>query len=613
MDQVTARYSLPHPLALLYGRLVHHDPARQFENLLAFSEGVARFLAWVLTAESAAYGASAPQLRSAMSASGFGSFLNVIKAALDARAKAQRQRFLPELDGITSGAAWAFLDRVKDLRNDASHNRLSREPHAARALLNELSPGLRVLLDALRPLSVNPFGVLRGQETDLDGIACATWLPVRGQTLSNTPVRVRNVAGVPTGVLLLIDKDVRSALTLAPFFFSDDVFCWMDVPRTDDVSRRGYYQRVVPGEVVPEWVPDGLFVAHSSAPQGMKLAEWLSDQSLRPRVVPLSFDGNSVTRIRNSMQPTLAVRSAPSHSADVLASDPPRTPAQDFDPPVPPHFVAQTSPVVSAPPAVIVDHAAPNPWGAPPPSFAPLPATQRAPPDARRGSASAIRSRASSQLWIVLVLATAGVMSLAIWLLLRADTFPSNVTPTIVPTPTLPAPSTPSFVTGPPRGDLLGFLAHWDQNLSAIVRGESASVSAFYSEPTRLRGSGNTLRTHAGVDAYWRNVFRGTIRFNWSTAQTVEETLDPTRTSHAACALMSGAEPGVTLVRVDAVEDNPQNGIETNDGRRCSHIQGKYLLRLRRASGGYQICHDSWSLDEAVCPSCPSAKDCAPQ
>jgi hypothetical protein len=173
-------------------------------------------------------------------------------------------------------------------------------------------------------------------------------------------------------------------------------------------------------------------------------------------------------------------------------------------------------------------------------------------------------------------------------------------------------PSSPSTPT-PMPSDVWSFLQQWNAQLDAIARYEPANVGSFYAEQTRLRGSRNTLRTRIGVGAYWEAFFRqqgGTIRFDWTRATAAIEALDGSRDSHRACALVAGAEPQVLFVRVPAVEDNPQSGVETRDRVRCTHVEGLYLLRLMSVGGTWQICHDTWSMQEAICPSCPTTFGC---
>lgn len=157
------------------------------------------------------------------------------------------------------------------------------------------------------------------------------------------------------------------------------------------------------------------------------------------------------------------------------------------------------------------------------------------------------------------------------------------------------------------------FLRDWNAQLDATALGQPSNLQSFYAEQTRLRGSRGLLRTRAAVEGYWRAFFleqQGTIRFDWPRATVVVEPLDGTRESHSACRLVWTEDLTVTLVRVPAVEDNPQSGIDTVDGTRCTHIEGTYLLRLMHVATTWQICHDTWSLEEAICPSCPSARSC---
>ncbi len=155
----TARHGLPHPLAALYVRLFQPEPVERLKELLAFTEGVARYLAWILVAEAAANGAEPRKLREWMKAKSFGAFLAVIDQCLDAR-RGQRL-FLPELDALRRGGGWSVFSHIRAIRNDDAHDYISRDPLVARRLLDELEPHLQSLLGQIGFLARHPFGVLR--------------------------------------------------------------------------------------------------------------------------------------------------------------------------------------------------------------------------------------------------------------------------------------------------------------------------------------------------------------------------------------------------------------------------------------------------------------------
>jgi len=59
-------------------------------------------------------------------------------------------------------------------------------------------------------------------------------------------------------------------------------------------------------------------------------------------------------------------------------------------------------------------------------------------------------------------------------------------------------------------------------------------------------------------------------------------------------------------VRAWVEEKNPDRTPDIG----CPRLEGRYLLRLRATPSGLRICHETWSVDEGICASCPSAPLC---
>ncbi len=164
----------------------------------------------------------------------------------------------------------------------------------------------------------------------------------------------------------------------------------------------------------------------------------------------------------------------------------------------------------------------------------------------------------------------------------------------------------------PLSAELQPFFRQWNAQLDAITRGQPPNLAPFYAESVRFRGSRSALRQTPWIERYWTDLYRqgASIQLDVSGAVQGEERLDATRDSHQACVRVSGDTSTVTLVRIRATENNPASDIENRDGSRCTSVRGVYLVRLRRAGGAWRICHETWSLEEGVCPSCPQARDC---
>jgi len=583
LDRTSARHGLPHPLALLYDRLNQPDPWRRLEDLLAFTEGVARYLAWILTAEAAALGAPVGRLRSDMKANAFGSFLHVIHGALKARA-GQSQRFLPELDAWTQGAALAFLDEVNRARNHMMHHRVARDPRVASEMLRAFEPGLQALLDALGALSRHPLGVLRAAQGEHDGAMSAHWLACRGLSLRAGNVAIRNVAGLPTDQPVLLDLDQGRALTLAPFFLCDEnAFYWLDLPHDTDASRASAYVRPTAGDPVAAWLPKQLFDVTRSEPNGLPLARWLDAPHQRPRIVLLRLDVDSIARIRSLAVPTQTGAGLFQPAASVLSGAP--------SPSVPPAPPAATP---SAPPHT------------PTPASPSLPA---------QGVAVSTAPARAPRRWALL--AAAGVIAAiagASWVGLRttrSDTEPSPDAPraTSAPPPAEPsrppAPSSDRPLTEHPQ--LRAWLFRWAASATGTTFVDSTTGQSFPPEP--IAGFYAPVVSYHNV----RGVTPATAAERWGIRHLHNRfgvdlargvwLPELQRRLSDGCKRTPGDGP-VLLVSIPG-EESGEQVIRPRHGATCPRVAGPYLLQVKQVEGNWRICMESWHEARAVCASCP--------
>ena len=42
----------------------------------------------------------------------------------------------------------------------------------------------------------------------------------------------------------------------------------------------------------------------------------------------------------------------------------------------------------------------------------------------------------------------------------------------------------------------------------------------------------------------------------------------------------------------------------------CQRLDGVYFVRMRRVGASFKICHETWSMREGICASCPTAPAC---
>lgn len=178
--------------------------------------------------------------------------------------------------------------------------------------------------------------------------------------------------------------------------------------------------------------------------------------------------------------------------------------------------------------------------------------------------------------------------------------------------PTLPNPPTP-----PPSAgfDLGGPLVSEPQPVasSAVLvdslRQWEASVRRAPGAPDLAAHYGPRVSRHGGVQA--NTGLRtpvdvgGTFELDLDRSTWTTESPD---TDRLPSTCRSFGDPSTQVLRVLAwaTETNPQRSPSIG----CFRLEGRYLLRLRSVGGRLQICHETWTLRDGICASCPSAAVC---
>jgi len=183
------------------------------------------------------------------------------------------------------------------------------------------------------------------------------------------------------------------------------------------------------------------------------------------------------------------------------------------------------------------------------------------------------------------------------------------------PEPPVPVPMPTPFPQAlPTMPELRDRVQAWSQ---LFVRGRVRTLYASDTEPlysgfVRFRGSGSGVSaTH--IADYWTALLQrnqGSMTVDVASARWQTETLDTNRREHQGCAAMIDNDLTVYLVRLQAAELDPERPRRAGRELPCAEVRGVYLLRWRREAGVLRICHDTWSLAEGVCPSCPQAPAC---
>lgn len=153
--------------------------------------------------------------------------------------------------------------------------------------------------------------------------------------------------------------------------------------------------------------------------------------------------------------------------------------------------------------------------------------------------------------------------------------------------------------------ELQDALRSWQHDvIESRGRGDS---SPYYVDHVQFHGS-NGLSAPAAIRRYWSELFSrssNTLRFDWARTRVREREANLTEVP-AACINVAGARGAVYEVRAQATEYRADRHPDIG----CAELSGVYLMRLRRIDRGYKICHESWSLREGICSSCPTARVC---
>jgi len=155
-----------------------------------------------------------------------------------------------------------------------------------------------------------------------------------------------------------------------------------------------------------------------------------------------------------------------------------------------------------------------------------------------------------------------------------------------------------------PYAELAGFLRRWEQSVTRAPGAEP--LPRVYAPTVRWHGSQGVRDAVMVGEQIDRNLARGgSLRLDWTRS---EWSWEPVESPDVAdpCRQWPGATGPVVKVRAWAEELRP----ERVESIGCPRLEGRYLLRLRATSAGMRVCHESWSIDEGICASCPTAPMC---
>ena len=171
--------------------------------------------------------------------------------------------------------------------------------------------------------------------------------------------------------------------------------------------------------------------------------------------------------------------------------------------------------------------------------------------------------------------------------------------PVVVPAAAEPVPVQQSFDAAPA---LRVFLQRWLRALRTASPTDDFGL--FYAD----RVSWNSgLRTPEQIQVQVFEKAAGGGSVSVDLARSTWRMEDPASPDAArACREMIGATGDTWVIRAWAVEMDARR----SGAAMCQRLEGVYLLRVRQRADGPHICHETWSLREGICASCPTAFVC---
>lgn len=227
-----------------------------------------------------------------------------------------------------------------------------------------------------------------------------------------------------------------------------------------------------------------------------------------------------------------------------------------------------------------------------------------------RASSEGLGEEAPPIPWLKLVLgvtlAAAALAAIIVTVVVRADHRRTQAilrAAEATPPPRPPAaPSERAVLAHPTLGPAL---TEWKRALEAPRPGDD--LTRYYAPRVRWHSS-DRVGTPAEIArfALENAAAGGSLRVDLSRATVTDE--DPSGADVApTCRALPGASGPVLKVRAQVVERRA-NRVETIP---CQTLRGVYLLRARQTPSGPRICHETWSIEEGICASCPTAAVCS--
>ncbi len=157
--------------------------------------------------------------------------------------------------------------------------------------------------------------------------------------------------------------------------------------------------------------------------------------------------------------------------------------------------------------------------------------------------------------------------------------------------------------------ELRNWILRWSAVAGNPSQGSLQSAQAMYADNVSFHGHHLAWRPDAIFENWVERHANGRFEADVNTATWYEPEATDSSVGEP-CRSVQGALPGVIAVRIRAIESGAPLGVVESNAGECHLIRGPYLLWLRRVQSTFVICHESWSLNDALCSSCPMAYAC---
>lgn len=223
-----SRNQLPHTISSLYHKYTSAETnAQKVDLLFALVEGVLRFFAIILVSNAIAIKPPPPkkieQWYQILGNPAMGKLIGLCRSCRKHIVESGDPGFVPELIQFINSDNWEKPNDIRNIRNRRVHLTHALSEEQGSLYLKELKPLLKVLMDNIRWLQNYRFGVFTYKgHIRRKKIYEYAWRMSRGRVEEREPIRIYSKNFLPANEIILLNKDLDTALILSPLFLRTD-------------------------------------------------------------------------------------------------------------------------------------------------------------------------------------------------------------------------------------------------------------------------------------------------------------------------------------------------------------------------------------------------------